>query len=76
MAGNRRLAPSALQFLPASRRRHAAIPAYPQRAYNSRTFQPEMTLSPGTRLGAYEVVALLGVGGMGESSFGDLRSMI
>ena len=25
-----------------------------------------MTLSPGTRLGPYEVVELLGVGGMGE----------
>jgi len=25
-----------------------------------------MTLSPGTRIGAYEVVALLGEGGMGQ----------
>ena len=25
-----------------------------------------MSLSPGTRLGAYEVVALIGAGGMGE----------
>jgi len=25
-----------------------------------------MPLSPGTRLGAYEVVALIGAGGMGE----------
>ncbi len=25
-----------------------------------------MALSPGTRLGSYEVVALLGAGGMGE----------
>ena len=25
-----------------------------------------MTLSPGTRLGVYEITALLGVGGMGE----------
>src|ERR687891_1193755 len=25
-----------------------------------------MTLSPGTRLGAYEIVALIGAGGMGE----------
>jgi hypothetical protein len=31
--------------------------------YNS----PTMTLSPGTRLGSYEIVAPLGAGGMGES---------
>ena len=26
-----------------------------------------MSLAPGTRLGAYEIVALLGAGGMGEA---------
>ncbi len=31
-----------------------------------RTF---MTLAPGTRLGSYEIVALLGAGGMGEALF-------
>ena len=28
--------------------------------------QPTMSLSPGTRLGSYEVTALIGQGGMGE----------
>src|SRR5215510_12763122 len=28
--------------------------------------QPPMALAPGTRLGSYEIVALLGEGGMGE----------
>ena len=27
---------------------------------------PPLTLSPGTRLGPYEIVALIGAGGMGE----------
>jgi len=34
--------------------------------YNPRNCSIQVSLSPGTRLGAYEVVALLGAGGMGE----------
>jgi len=34
--------------------------------YNPRNRSIHVSLSPGTRLGAYEVVALLGAGGMGE----------
>src|SRR5688572_21808746 len=35
-----------------------------RRRYNSR--HPDMSLAPGARLGAYEILSLLGAGGMGE----------
>ena len=35
---------------------------WPNRSYNP----PTLALSPGTRLGPYEIVSALGVGGMGE----------
>ena len=36
--------------------------------YNPSTLTQSMALSPGIRLGAYEVLALLGAGGMGEET--------
>lgn len=43
--------------------RHTGIPRLPSEKYNRSTL---MALTPGTRLGPYEITAPLGVGGMGE----------
>ena len=55
----------ASQIAPVStlRRHPGVIPS----ARTARPYNPQrLTLTPGTRLGPYEVTALIGVGGMGE----------
>jgi serine/threonine-protein kinase len=43
-----------------------SVKSFSQQFYNSARITGRVALAPGTRLGAYEIVALIGSGGMGE----------